>query len=301
MTVQCKLKKDQVVTILGEQDEYYRIRPPAEAYLYIHQRYCEPVKQLAGPATRGTSVAENTGVRIGEPVAPATQPSENAIAMSPATQPAVEPTREEQQANVEAEFEKLETQFRGLAGKLEDQPLPDLLAAYDKLAKNDHLPFSMKTTVDMRVTTLRVKNDARNELLATMRDREKSAEQLRLLADRRKEAEDKMANGIEVFTAIGQFNASTIQNDGATLYRLTDPATNRTLCYVRSNEPSFVKFIGELVGVKGELATDQQLTLRVVNATQIKQVEAGRVHDTATAQILPPSMMVLKKTASTDN
>jgi len=50
VTVQCKLPKGADVTIVGEDDAYYQIKPPADAYLYVSQKFVEPLKQVANAA-----------------------------------------------------------------------------------------------------------------------------------------------------------------------------------------------------------------------------------------------------------
>jgi len=50
VTVQCKLPRGAEVQIVGEDDAYYQIKPPADAYLYVNQKFVEPVKQVAAAA-----------------------------------------------------------------------------------------------------------------------------------------------------------------------------------------------------------------------------------------------------------
>jgi hypothetical protein len=90
---------------------------------------------------------------------------------------------------------------------------------------------------------------------------------------------------------VGSLQASTLQVGSQTLYRLIDPATARTLCYVRSNDPKFVTFIDNFVGVKGDLVSDPQLTMRVVVASEIATVDPSAVNRTVSAQIAPPSLI----------
>src|SRR4051812_12026424 len=50
ITVQCKLAKGSPIEIVGEDDAYYQIKPPAEAYLYVSQKFVDPLKQVAAAA-----------------------------------------------------------------------------------------------------------------------------------------------------------------------------------------------------------------------------------------------------------
>src|SRR5207248_6097358 len=38
----CELNQGEDVEILGEEQEYFRIKPPARAYLYINKKFVEP-------------------------------------------------------------------------------------------------------------------------------------------------------------------------------------------------------------------------------------------------------------------
>src|SRR5439155_14952575 len=38
----CELNQGEDVEILGEEQEYFRIKPPAKAYLYINKKFVEP-------------------------------------------------------------------------------------------------------------------------------------------------------------------------------------------------------------------------------------------------------------------
>jgi len=47
-TVQTKLQPGQHVKIVGEQDEYFKIEPPAGAYLYVDQQFVNAVAKIGG-------------------------------------------------------------------------------------------------------------------------------------------------------------------------------------------------------------------------------------------------------------
>jgi hypothetical protein len=85
------------------------------------------------------------------------------------------------------------------------------------------------------------------------------------------------------------------------LYRVTDPATGRTVCYVRSNEATTVNLIGQFVGVKGQLKDEARLGARVVTPTEISPCDPAKVHTAITAQIIPPSLMPKEPAQATTN
>src|SRR5262249_1414868 len=93
------------------------------------------------------------------------------------------------------------------------------------------------------------------------------------------------------YTAVGQLEASSLQLGAQTIYRLTDPATGRTLCYIRSNDPKNVAFISRFIGVKGDLVTHPQLSLKAVIAPDISSVDPASVNRSVSAQVVPPSLL----------
>src|SRR5205085_10117605 len=75
----------------------------------------------------------------------------------PATQP----------ISIQAEFDRLEAEFAAMAGKsLDELPIPKLLAGYEGLLKDDHLPISMRRVAQAKAASLRVKANAQSELIA---------------------------------------------------------------------------------------------------------------------------------------
>ena len=319
-TVQCRLNKGDQVIILGEQDQYYQIKPPAGAFLYVHQKYVDPVRRLdAGDVARGptTRPADGTGPATRPTEIVDTEPDGNNSAVSPTTRPTAAQIRESHRravAAAEAEFDRLNTQFRSLSEKdLAEQPIPELLAGFEKLLANEYLPVSMRQLAEIRTAVLRIKNEARDELLASRRQQAEMDAKLAAIREKRQEIEQKLSGMIETYAALGTLQATVVQGNQAEankgIYRLTDPGTGRTLCYVRNNEPDFVKLIGRFIGVKGEVKDDPQLGLKIVDVTATAAIDPAKVNKTVTAQLIPPSLLAGKietpakggQTASTDS
>lgn len=292
-TVQCQLVKGSEVLILEEDDAYYRIKPPADAYLFVHESYVDPVKLIneTSPTTRPARNEGNVANQLENPEAgPTTRPAE-AVAMAPTTQPS------QSQQNARAEFDRLEADLRASSAKaLDEQPIANLLAGYEKLLQGNHLTGANRHIADLRVRALQMKLRDQEEYLATRKQQAEATEKLSALAAERDEIQRRMGGIIEVYTAVGTLQASTLQVGPATLYRLTDPKTGRSLCYVRSDDPQFVKFIGQFVGVKGQLVSDPQLSLKVVTATGVSSVDQARVALRVAAQVMPPSLLVGRST-----
>ena len=291
VTVQCKLQKGAEVQIIGEQDEYYMIKPPAEAYLYIHQKFVDPVKQINEKPI--ASAAGNN--------APTTRPimaTNTDTVPAPTTQPVtvdvkpIEPPVDHV-ALVMAAYEKFEVEAKAADAKpLAERPYPELIDICKKLMGSQYLPAQNKIQADVLLQCLVIKNRNREQWLATQKDMAAAADKLVKTQQERAVAQDKVDAGITTFTALGLLQASAVQpGENQTLYRITDPATGRSLCYIRTNDPKFATFIDKFVGVKGELVTDAQLSLKTVNATDIQAVEQAKVNHGVTAQIVPPSMV----------
>jgi len=282
--VQGKLSRGETVTILGEQDEYYKIAPPPGAFLYVHQRYVDPVRKLS------------PGEML--PPAPAApRPSESAASSSAETTPAEQtaaaaPTAEQlAEERALAEFDRLEAAVRAASQRpLEEQPLADLLGSYDRLIKGGNLPPSARRMSELRVLSLKARLSAQEQLLATRRQQEESARKLAALEAQRSEIESRLLP-MTVYTAVGKLLTSTVQSGEGTLYRLVDPATERTICYVRSTEPRHISFLGQFVGVNGELGSDPALSLRTVRASEVVPVDSARINRDVAAKLVPPSLL----------
>jgi SH3-like domain-containing protein len=299
VTVQCMLTKGAPVTILGEEEEYYQIKPPTDAYVYVHQKFVDPVKQLGGKAIAGGAAGSppNTdpGAVAGDP--PTTQPAN--VADNAATPDAS--AEERQAAKAEVEFDRLEAALKSSLDKsLDQQPVTDLIAGYEALVKNTALSIPMRRISEIRLIGLRGKALAQQELLAMRQQQQQSRQKIEAIQAERKAIEEKMAGGIAIYTAIGSLQASTLQFGKGTLYRLTDPGTSRTLCYVRSEDPKFAtRYLTKFVGVRGELSSEAQVGLQVVSATEVGVVEPEKVNKSVTAQISPPSLLHKPEHATT--
>ena len=287
VTVQCKLAKGSIVQITGEQDEYYKIAPPADAYLYVHQKFVDPVKQITPDR-----VVRNDNAEPLVPAQPATRPVESIAEVKPDR--IVAPTTQKVAAgpSVETQFDRLEAEFKNIDGtRLEDQPVTELLSGYEKVLASDHLPNSMRRIADVRVAQLRLRNKTKSELMATLKQREIAKKRLEAFQAERAAVETRLLGNV-VYTGVGTLQASSLQTgDGGTLYRLTDPANGRTVCYVRSNDPKAVTFTDRFVGVRGDLASDPDLSLKVITAKDISPVDPNEVNKTISAYVLPPSIL----------
>ena len=239
------------------------------------RRTCVPILQPMLPKCQRTG--------------PSTRPGE--LAAGPTTIPAEAAT---------AEFDALEAQYAATSDKpITDQPLDALLTGYDTLLKEDALSNSMRRVAQVRVATLKLRNEARQEFLATRASQDKMKERTKVLAAEQEEIQERIkTNNVELYAALGTLRASSVQHLGSTLYRLTDPASGRTVAYVRTTDSKYASMIGQFVGVKGSLSTDAALNMKIIDSpTTVEPVDPAKVNTSVAAQLVPPSLF--PKAAST--
>ena len=306
-TVQAKLAQGQQVKILGEQDEYYKITPPGDAFVYVKKEYVRPIKPLPQVAGNSATPPQADAVpttpttpptaQITTPSTPeattadaiaggaTTQPADPAIAAGASTQPAT--------ASAEQQFDKLEADFDTASAKtIETQPIDELLAGYQKVIADPQLPESMRRLADFRVQTLKARAEARTQFLAVMKQQEEARKRTQSLkAEQEEIAQQLKKNEIRMFAAVGELRTSSLQHGPQILYRLTDPANGRTVCYLRSDDQKVAGMIGQFIGVKGQLATEPALGLRTVTANEVEPVDPNQVFRQVASEIVPPSLL----------
>jgi uncharacterized protein YgiM (DUF1202 family) len=330
-TVQTHLDAGAEVQIIGKEEEFLKIKPPAGAYLYVKKDFVtvahpavaanpdtanpQPVAPTAqnppaaGPAIPRAQIDAANAILTSTPTtapsapvaaAPTTNPSPQAAA--PSTQPAVAaappppppPSPEELFAQFESKFSDISKQ------PLDSQPLDQLIANYQSIAKSDQLSDELKSVVRIRIATLQARLDNKAKLIEVQRlEKLAAARQLALQAEQQELAERLKQSQIQVFVAVGTLQPSSLQVGGGTLYRLVDPATGSTEIYVRTADSKITALMGQFIGINGEPTTDPQLSLRVIEPTDAQQIDESKVNSSIMAAIVPPSM--LARQASSTN
>jgi uncharacterized protein YgiM (DUF1202 family) len=364
----CELSQGEEVEILGEEQEYFKIKPPAKAYLYINKKFVEPdpdakpevqVAKADAPVVEPTKPETARGADVGgtgdfpggegpkadptkadpakpdptkpelikpetgdvggkpDPTKPDPIPGNDLTKTDPIkpdggnetvkpdptkTDPAkIDPTKTDPPKvdplstpeGAEAAFDKAESAF--LAAKtqpLEEQPIDALLKQFEAVSKNDALPESMRRVAESRVATLKVRASAQVELVKVRQGQSDLKQRQMALEAEQQELQKRIAEkDVKVYTAVGTLQPSSLQQGAVTLYRLTDPATGRTVCYLRSNDAKTLKLIGQFVGVRGALQEESRLGAKVITPTELTACDPGKVHLSITAQIIPPSLM----------
>jgi hypothetical protein len=300
--IQGELEQGQEVQIVGEKDEYFMIKPPPGAFVYVHKQFVDPVGPADGAgAAAETPLAGGAGVittpteagQTGQqPMAAETAASDVPVEQPVATEtPAATPSTRPSAA--EARFDELEAEFAAASElPIDQQPLAEMRTKYQDLLADATLPESMRRIAEFRMQAITLRGDAQAELAALKQSREQADQrQMTMTAEQDELAEQIKKNNVTVFTAVGSLQTSSLQQGKQTLYRLTDPNTGRTVVYVRSNDSQVAGHMGQFVGVRGELGTDPQLSLKVITPTAVEQVNPSELYRTVAAQVVPPSML----------
>jgi hypothetical protein len=309
-----ELTEGQDVEILGEADEYYKIKPPQGSYLYVSESQVNPVKLvepkphdvIAGPnvAKPAVPIPDKTGAKPADPVPPTansggplitdatkprnvpstTQPSEDAVPAGPVV------------AEVPAgpTFEHLEGDFKSAnAMPITEQPIDVLLAGYTELLKSDSLSSQTRRIAEVRVSTLKLRTQAKAEFLAVRDNQQQAADRQKARIAEQEEIQQRIKEkAVTFYAAVGTLRPSSIQRGSGTLFRLTDPSSGRTIAYVRSNDSKYATLLGQFVGIKGALSTDAALNIKIVEKpTAAETVDPAKVNNSIVAQVVPPSMM----------
>jgi uncharacterized protein YgiM (DUF1202 family) len=201
----------------------------------------------------------------------------------------------------EAAFDKAEADYFATRNQpMSEQPIESLVERYEALSRSDKLPESMRRVAEARLPGLQARATARSEI-ARLRASEDTLRQKQIaLKAEQEELQRRISERtVQIYIAVGTLQPSSLQQgSGGTLYRITDPATGRTVCYLRSNDKKTLEHLGQFVGVKGQINEDPRLGARVIQPTSLAQIDPAKVHTTITAHIIPPSL--IPREASTD-
>jgi hypothetical protein len=193
----------------------------------------------------------------------------------------------------EVAFDKAEGMFVGTKGvALDQQPLDSLVAQFEALNKSEALPESLRRVAEARLLTVKTRQSAQADLFKVRQNQDDLSKRRMALAAEQAELQRRISeNTVKIYQAVGTLQPSSLQQGKGVLYRLTDPATGRTVCYVRSLDATQSTQIGQFVGVKGQITEDGRLGAKVLIPTEVTVCDPGKVHQTITAQIIPPSLM----------
>lgn len=242
---QFKLDRGAEVTVLGEADGYYKIKPPPGAHVYISSTYVQrvPPERLAATGARESEAAGAPAAEKGEAVL-------TAAGGTPPAAPAID---------YRAAIDAIEDQLAAeLAKPIAEQSFAGVIEQFKPIAETAG-DDAMRMYASHRIEQLR----HRQETLRLYGFVEKGAG--RLAADVREIQEARAALQLSLpppqprFDITGEFRKSMIFNSPVLprRYLLVDPSSSpaRTIAYVEIPEDSPINpnlYLGRFVGVVAE-------------------------------------------------
>jgi hypothetical protein len=235
------------------------------------------------------------------PNLPETGPQAQADAEVPAPVPAENvpevrlPTT---QPTILTEIRELDEQYAEAAKlPLEEQPLEELKQQYTAklaIAEADPVLAGVVGALKIRLQTIELRQEVLQQKLGLEADREKMAQRQRSLEEESKELEERAESSrVTKYAAVGQLQPSTLQVGEGALFRLCDPATGRTLIYLRADSETaknLARHLERFVGVKGESSRDEDLNLNFIRIAELVPVDPKDVFKSVAAEIIPPSL-----------
>jgi hypothetical protein len=302
MRVAMQLKGGEDVKILGDQDEYFKIAPPPGAFVYVHKRFVDPVQRVDVSTENGTTeVKPSDTVKIDPtPALPDVEPPRGASPEAPGgvaggreTPPTTAPAPSAT-AKAQVDFDQLEARFED-AGKLpiEQQPLDELLSGYKSVAGNKELPSSILQTAELRIRGLNIRKEALAQYLEVKKMQTDMAEKVMPLEAEEDEIAQRLKETqVTRYTAVGTLRSSAIPFNGRPLYRLTDPASGRTVIYVLSNDPTIAKNEGAFVGIRGTITDDAARRIKYIEPTAVETVQPSALAEGKVVSTLTPASLM---------
>jgi uncharacterized protein YgiM (DUF1202 family) len=259
-TSQVRLNRGDKVRLMGEQEgDYYKIVPPAGAYLWITTKYA-------------TAVARESETK--PPVEPGIKP-----ALKPEP-PAVAPSDISLEAQKLNEYYALEKQIAAERAKpLGEQNYSTIKQALLKISEQKEAGKAARYSV------FALKQVERCELAIKVgKEVQLQDEQLQTIRQRIDKAHDKKVAEVPdlgKFAVIGNFQSSNVYGPDAELlrYRVTDE-TDKTVCYAVPSESAakmakadLDKFVGHKVGLVGTIEPHSPTACAMVQFTEIVQLD----------------------------
>ena len=264
-TVQMKLDKGDKVALLGaELEDYYKIAPPANAYLWVSTRYTKPVGEVEAVVEPETTAA----------VIPATEPEPEAqVEPSPTV---VVPTTISDESDKLKEYYALAKQVEAeLAKAVEEQNYTEIKKKLSEIAGNEQAGKAA------RYCEFALKQIERYELVRdvdkVVRLQNTQLNQIKARIDKARTARLARFQDVGRFSAVGKFAASQIYGPEAELkhYRLIDDA-GRMICYALPGDSvssmGLEKLIGRRVGLVGTIEPYPQAATALVRFTEIAEI-----------------------------
>ena len=146
-----------------------------------------------------------------------------------------------------------------------EQPLSELIVAYEELLTAGELGPTDRGVVEARIRVLEYRRDVQSRLA----DVQALKQQLDLSREQR---EEEARRRPKTYTVVGRLQASTLYTGDnlPLLYRISDPSTGLTLAYIQPpSDEDYASIIGQFVGVMGDKEYDPALKLQVVKSSEV--------------------------------
>lgn len=327
--VPMQLEPGTDVQILGELDEYYKIAPPKGVFMYIDKKFVNPVRRLEdttsatannGAPTSPAGTTDNTQTTTSDPTSSTTPPpavtktpeptgdrfrvnsegvtvpadSADPTAPKTDTASASEPTGAtlESITKLQEQLASLEDQYTAASQKdITEQPIDALLAGYTGLLAEEKLPPNARKVAEYRANALQLRKETLEQYLATKKMQEEIAQKQQDLKAEQDELQQRVAEvAVKRYAAVGRLVQSSLQVGNQTLYRLVDPATSRTIIYVRSGDVAIADKLDKFVAIDGQVVTDSAAKLTYVQPAAVEIADPTQVNVKIFADYSPPSL-----------
>ena len=320
--VPMQLEPGTDVQILGEVDEFYMIAPPKGVYMYIDKKFVNPVRKLEDNAATNANgtIADNakpvdtTSTVVATPDQTATTPP--AVTTTPPAQADADgrfkvvssegsaPTTTANNASepvatpvvsiqkLQEKLTALEDQYAAAAQQdITEQPIDQLLEGYNALLADQQLPPNARKVAEYRANALQLRKETLAQFLATKKMQAEIAQKQQDLKAEQDELQQRVEQvAVKRYTAIGRLVQSSLQIGNQTLYRLVDPATSRTIIYVRTADKPLGDNLNKFVAIEGQVVTDDAAKLTYIQPKTVEVVDPKQVNIKMFAEYSPPSL-----------
>jgi len=186
-------------------------------------------------------------------------------------------------------------------GELSIDPIDGLLTDYELLLTEPNLPPNAEQVVEFRVRALQIRREALLQFAETKKFQEQIRSKQQDLVAEQAELETRHAEtAVTRFAAVGKLSMSSLQFGNQTMYRLVDPASSRTIVYLRTNDPATSSLLDKFVGVHGVVSRDQVNKLAYIAPKSLEAVDPSQVNVKIFAELTPPSLATQGATTATE-
>ncbi len=275
-TRQAKRGKGDKVKLFGDQeDDFYKIAPPEDAYLWVKTEYLKPIAPLPQPVVVQPAPAEtNKPAPVKTAPAPVVEPNKPAAPVkakpTPAPKPQISPYEEEKIK----EYKALEQQVKDERAKPTDQQ--DYSAIKESLQT---IADDAKAGRAARYAKFTLEYVKRYELaLDASKSVQMQDEELKKVKDQIGQAkENKIKELPKKYTVMGMLNASSVfSKETKYKYYIVVDKADKIICYARcavAYAPEADKFLGKKVGLIGKLVPHPETSGALVEFTQVEALE----------------------------